>query len=148
MSRYPVILIALLATLLGFARARAANEPASPRDEVVATEAAFAATMAERSLDRFAEHVAADAVFFSRGGVLRGRQAVVDGWRAFFADAAAPFSWAPDKVEVLASGDLAMSIGPVFDPTGKKFATFTSVWRRDPDGRWRIIFDKGDPVVP
>jgi hypothetical protein len=44
---------------------------------------------------------------------------------------------------VLASGELAWSRGPVYDPTGKQIGTFNSIWRREPDGRWRIVFDKG-----
>jgi hypothetical protein len=31
----------------------------------------------------------------------------------------------------------------VFDPNGKKVGSFNSIWRREQDGRWKIIFDKG-----
>ncbi len=44
---------------------------------------------------------------------------------------------------VLDSGELALSTGPVYDPAGKQVATFNSIWRREPDGSWLIIFDKG-----
>jgi ketosteroid isomerase-like protein len=85
-------------------------------------------------------------VFFDRQGVLRGRQAVLSRWRSFFVDAAAPFSWSPEVVEVLESGTPALSTGPVRDPAGRQIGTFNSVWRRDADGKWRVIFDKGCPV--
>ena len=52
--------------------------------------------------------------------VLRGRPAVVEGWKAFFEGPKAPFSWQPDRVEVVHSGTLAFSTGPVFDPEGKR----------------------------
>jgi len=58
----------------------------------------------------------------------------------------APFSWEPERVEVLESGNLAMSMGPVFDNEGKQIATFSSIWRRDKSGKWRIIFDKGNDI--
>jgi hypothetical protein len=49
-------------------------------------------------------------------------------------------------VEVLGSGTLALSTGPVRDPSGKLIGTFTSIWRQDAPGVWRIVFDKGNPV--
>jgi ketosteroid isomerase-like protein len=58
----------------------------------------------------------------------------------------APFSWEPSEVVVLASGNLALSSGPVRDPSGRIVATFTSVWRQEAPGEWRVIFDKGNDV--
>ena len=57
----------------------------------------------------------------------------------------APFSWVPERVEVLDSGTLALSSGPVYDPQGTRVGTFNSIWRREADGKWRVIFDKGCP---
>ena len=47
------------------------------------------------------------------------------------------------RAPALDSGSLAYSSGPVFDPKGKRVATFNSVWRREADGTWRVVFDKG-----
>ncbi|MES2952326.1 MAG: nuclear transport factor 2 family protein [Pseudomonadota bacterium] len=112
----------------------------------MATERAFAKTMADRDLKAFASFIAADTVFFSGPTALHGKQAVVDFWSKFYATPTAPFSWEPKEVEVLDSGDLALSSGPAFDPSGKQFGTFTSIWRREAPNTWRIIFDKGNPV--
>jgi hypothetical protein len=49
-------------------------------------------------------------------------------------------------VEVLPSGTLALSSGPVRDPSGKVTARFSSIWRLEAPGQWRIIFDKGERV--
>ena len=65
--------------------------------------------------------------------------------RAF---AQAPFSWAPDQVDVLADGSLAHSSGPVLNPTGTAVARFNSVWRQEAPGVWRVVFDKGSPLAP
>ncbi len=111
--------------------------------QVADTERAFAKSMADRDLAAFASFIASDAVFFTGPTPLRGREAVVDRWKRFYEKPQAPFSWAPDKVEVLDSGTLALSSGPVYDPSGKNFATFTSIWRLEAPGVWRIVFDKG-----
>jgi ketosteroid isomerase-like protein len=105
-------------------------------------ERAFAATLAARDLRAFGTFVSDEALFYGRT-VLRGREAVVAGWTRFFEGAAAPFSWEPATVEVLDSGTLALSSGPVHDPTGRQIGTFNSIWRRESDGRWRVVFDKG-----
>lgn len=120
---------------------------ASPerRAEVFAAERAFARTMADRDLAAFASFVADEAVFVGGGTVLRGRRQVVEAWSRFFAGARPPFAWEPDLVEVLESGTLALSSGPVRDPSGKLVARFNSVWRLEADGRWRVVFDKGGP---
>src|SRR5687768_5827962 len=117
----------------------------SRREEVFAAERAFARTMAERDFAAFGRYVAADCVFFG-STALRGRDAVLAGWRPFFDGERAPFSWEPDQVEVLALGDLALSTGLVKDPEGVVTARFNSIWQRQADGRWLVIFDKGGPA--
>ena len=114
--------------------------------QVRESERAFAATLAARDLSAFGTFVSDEALFYGRAGVLRGREAVVAGWTRFFQGAAAPFSWEPATVEVLESGTLALSSGPVRDPAGRQIGTFNSIWRREGDGRWRVVFDKGCEV--
>jgi ketosteroid isomerase-like protein len=118
------------------------------RLEVFAAERDFARSMAERDFAAFGRHVASDAIFFAGRQPLRGRDAVLAGWKAFYDGAAAPFSWEPDQVEVLASGQLALSTGPVRDPKGEVVARFNSIWQRQGDGRWLVVFDKGSPPDP
>lgn len=118
------------------------------RAEVFAAERAFARSMAERDFAAFGRLVAEDTLFFGGRNVLRGKAAVLEGWKAFFDGPAAPFSWEPDQVEVLASGQLALSTGPVRNPKGEAIARFNSIWQRQADGRWLVIFDKGSPPDP
>ena len=133
--------LAAAAFCAGSVHAQAGPAPELARQVFVA-ESSFAATMARRDLKAFGEFVAPDAVFFGRT-VMRGNAEVVEGWRALFEAADAPFSWRPETVEVLPSGDLALTSGPVFGKDGKQTGTFTSIWRREPDGKWRVLFDKG-----
>jgi ketosteroid isomerase-like protein len=111
--------------------------------EVEAREIAFATSMADRDLDAFLSFVASEAVFFSGNQPLRGRDAVRAGWAPLFEGPTPPFSWRPDVVEVLASGALAFSSGPVTGADGEVVGRFNSIWRKDPDGVWRVVFDKG-----
>jgi hypothetical protein len=63
-----------------------------------------------------------------------------------FDGSTAPFSWKPGQVEVLDSGTLALSSGPVLDPSARQTGTFNSIWRREASGEWKVVFDKGCPV--
>lgn len=114
--------------------------------EVLAAETAFAKTMADRDLKAFATFIADDAVFFGRARVTRGKQLTVDAWEDLFKAPSAPFSWKAESAYVLDSGDLAHSSGPVYSPDGKQFATFNSIWRKEKDGTWKVVFDKGCEV--
>ncbi|HEY1076957.1 MAG TPA: nuclear transport factor 2 family protein [Fontimonas sp.] len=120
--------------------------PPTAQEQVLAAERAFAQSMADRDLQAFSTFVADEAVFFGSSDVLRGKPAVIERWSAFFEGPTAPFSWAPDQVEVLASGTLAHSAGPVRDAQGKLVSRFNSVWRLEAPGVWRVIFDKGSPL--
>jgi ketosteroid isomerase-like protein len=128
-----------------------AAAPESPRGidtkiEVADTERAFAQTMAQRNFAAFTTFLSDEAVFVSEPVVLHGKAEVAAAWKRYFAAPTAPFAWMPADVEVLASGTLALSTGPVFDRRGKRIATFTSIWRREAPGVWRIVFDKGSEV--
>jgi len=113
--------------------------------QVIATEQAFAKTMAQRDFKGFITFLAPDAVFFSGKSVTHGSAEVAAQWQQYFEGHKAPFAWAPDHVEVLASGKLALSTGPVYED-GKAVARFNSIWRLEADNSWRIVFDKGEAV--
>ncbi|MFZ6777550.1 YybH family protein [Undibacterium sp. Ji83W] len=139
--------LGLAVTLAG--PALAADSTVSNSDlakQVMQTETAFAKTMEARDHKAFTEFLADETIFFSTKKVLHGKQEVATAWKRFYEGPAAPFSWAPETVEVLESGKLALSSGPVRDPQGKLVATFTSIWRQESPGVWRIVFDKGNDV--
>ena len=113
------------------------------QQQVMETEQAFAKTMAARDFNAFQSFLADETVFFAGEEPLKGKQAVADAWQAFYEGDTAPFSWSPDQVVVLDSGTLALSTGPVNNPAGQQVATFTSIWRQEKSGVWKIVFDKG-----
>jgi uncharacterized protein (TIGR02246 family) len=147
-TRGPTAAAALVATLAlalsGAGLFAGAADTKTLAEKVRAREQAFARTMADRDHAAFAAFVSEDAVFVGRS-VLRGRKAVAEGWRPLYEGEKAPFSWQPETVEVIDSGTLALSRGPVFDPQGKRTGTFTSTWRLEKDGEWRVVLDSGCP---
>jgi ketosteroid isomerase-like protein len=132
--------------LLGAAVAplHAAESMADLASQVRATEIAFAKTLADRDVKKFESMIAPDVIWLA-DKPLRGPAEVLTRWRKFFEGPTAPFSWAPEIVEVQDGGTLALSTGPVMDPAGKRVATYTSIWRREASGEWKIIFDRGSP---
>jgi ketosteroid isomerase-like protein len=136
-------LILMTAASLVWCYAVTAGAQSSLTEQVRSAEAAFAKSMADRDATAFASLIGDEAVFFGSKDVMRGKTAVVAGWKRFFDGPSAPFSWKPAEVEVLASGTLGMTSGPVFDLQGRRIGTFNSIWQRQKDGSWKVIFDKG-----
>lgn len=142
----------LFVAALPLAAAQPAPTPAASQTPAIAeletslreTERAFAATMAKRDLAGFASFLAEDTVFVG-GTVRRGKAAVIEGWSRFFEGKEAPFSWEPATAVVSASGTLGLTSGPVYEPDGTRSGTFTSTWRREKDGSWKIVLDTGCP---
>ncbi len=125
-----------------------ASDVDAASEAVADVERAFARTMAERDHPAFRSFLADDAVFLAGTTVRRGKEAIAEHWQRFFVEPEAPFSWAPETVAILESGTLAISTGPVWNTAGERTSTYTSIWRREPSGEWRIIFDKGNKYCP
>ena len=113
------------------------------------SEIGFSLSVERRDLDAFAEYVASDARFVA-AGVLRGRDEVVAGWQPMFAEDGPRLSWRPAIIEVVQEAGLALSRGPYkveaqteSGETSVVWGTFNSVWRRQPDGSWQVMFDAG-----
>jgi len=141
--KLPIPLV-VLASLLGSVSVTGLSDELSTQEQVAATERAFAKTMADRDHEAFTQFLSEEAVFFSGPEVLHGKQAVSNDWARYFEGDVAPFSWEPERVEVLESGTLALSTGPVLNSAGDFVGTFTSIWRLESPGNWKVIFDKGN----
>lgn len=147
MSRVTALLVMLIAA--GVAAAQ--DETEALRQAVTCAEIDFSLAVENRDAAAFAELIHPDARFVG-GGVHRGRDAVVTAWSPFFEDGGPRLTWRPMIVEVLASGDLALSRGPyrlqTTDENGvttEQWGTFNSTWQRQGDGTWQVVFDAGSP---
>ncbi len=112
--------------------------------QVIEREKAFAQTMQDRNFQAFSGFISEEAIFYHGHSPLIGKDRVLENWSYYYKSKKPPFSWSPSKVEVLESGQLAISSGPVLDENGKCISEYTSVWRLDSDKQWRVIFDKGN----
>ena len=122
---------------------------ANPSNEVRCREIGFAKSVEAMDRDLFATFIDPDARFVNNK-VLRAPEAIVDAWSVFFADDGPSIRWRPQFVEVLESGDLALTRGPyrIIDKNDKGemtegWGTFNSVWRLTADGEWFVVFDAG-----
>jgi ketosteroid isomerase-like protein len=135
MHLHTIAILVFSLSIVGCGNSQPMPNYAETRLQVIAIETAFAKTMSDRDHDAFSTFIADDAVFFAGDDPLRGKEQVVSWWARYYME-----------VEVLDSGSLAYSTGPVRDPNGTVIGRFNSIWRRDDTGTWRVIFDKGSDV--
>jgi len=116
----------------------AASPPPSPL-ELVAAERAFADHVHEHGAKSgFLAFSAPDAIMF-RGGPVSAKTEI-----AAWPDAAPPgppLQWWPEFAGLARSGDFGFTTGPASIPV-----RYFSVWRRQPDGGWKWIYDGGTPL--
>lgn len=115
-------------------------------------EQSFARSVAEHDAVAFAAHVAENAAFGAGTPQPdRGREAIVKRWAGLIEGKQVALRWYPTRV-TMAPGvdDVAWSSGPslieVLDPKAKDrylIGAFHSVWHKDADGAWRVLFDDG-----
>ena len=117
----------------------------APAPELEAADLAFAADTGKRGVDGWV------AAFDPEGGMMR-RTGRID--RAAIGDAMRPvltsgrLDWAP--IASGKSGDLGFTVGKATF-TGAKpedgwRSTYVTVWHRQPDGAWKVLFDTGRVV--
>jgi ketosteroid isomerase-like protein len=115
----------------------------SPLTQLVDAELAFSKMAGERGIrDSFLHYLAEDSVILAPVP-MNGKQATRDGP----ADPGV-LSWYPDFAGVSGAGDLGYSSGPyqyrtAADQAPVGFGYFISIWRRQADGEWKVVFDAG-----
>ena len=126
---------------------------ADVENDVRCHEIAFSQSVENQDADSFASFVDADARFIG-GGVQRGAEAIVQAWSVFFGVGAPKIMWRPQFIEVVEDGTLALSRGPyrmiTVNADGvatEHWGTFNSVWRKQSDASWKIIFDAGNEAA-
>ena len=145
--------LCLLAALS--AGARAAEESAAAGDArcaVWARELGFADALVRHDASAFAGFLHADAVFGVGHEPTRGREAILADWMPLIEGKALELRWYPERVSVGGDGRTAYSSGPALYRNPKdgshRLGRFGSVWQRDADGQWRVIFDDGIRPTP
>ena len=118
-------------------------------DVVRCREVGFSQSVETQDRERFASFIDPDARFVGNK-VDRSREAIAEAWAVFFTGDLPLIKWRPQFIEVLESGDLALSRGPyrIIDKNEQgevkeAWGTYNSVWRLNADGEWLIVFDAG-----
>jgi uncharacterized protein (TIGR02246 family) len=102
-------------------------------------------------------HYAPEAVLMVPGEApMIGLEAIRAGAQKSMDDAAFTLTFSSDKVDVAVSGDLAVSRGTyketATDPATKSrvdaAGTFVTVYKPQPDGSWKAIWDIATPGAP
>lgn len=145
---------AALLALAASAAAAAAQETADPSaatiEAIRALEAEAVAAANARDLDRVAALYASDAVIVSAGEqTIEGRAAFRAHLEPLRSVPLVEVEKSPDRIEAAASGDMAIVQGRYRnrygDPAANRVATasgiYVAIYRRQPDGRWRIAVD-------
>ena len=157
------IRILVLACCLGLPAVAAAQAPAPPvtvhndtECEVWARELGFARSVATHDAAAFAAFLHPQAAFNTgHPAPTRGRDAIARDWVDVIAGKGLELSWYPTRVTVGGRGDIAWSSGPALferpqaDPGRRhSIGQYQSVWQRDGDGVWRVVFDHGVGIKP
>jgi ketosteroid isomerase-like protein len=126
--------------------AAAQTEREKPLASLIEAERAFSRTSEEKGIrEAFLKWLAADATVF-RPAPVPGRPVYEN------MDPADPavLTWEPEAAEIAASGEMGYTSGPYVlrprrdaEPAG--FGHYVSVWKKQPDGAWRVLLDIGVP---
>ncbi len=152
-----LLLSSTLAAALGFVACTGDAPAAPPADPSSLMEAdrAFAADVASGGSRAWASWMADDGAQIVPGaGEVRGHEAILE-LMAGLDDPTSTLTWEPVRADVAASGDLGWTTGTyVSEGTGPDGARrhaegrYVTIWRRQPDGAWKVVMDLGNPTTP
>ena len=116
------------------------------KEEVRETELRFSKMAGEEGIYKaFTTFAAEDAVLMRNNELIEGLKNIEQHYKN---QTSTGLSWAPDFVDVAASGDLGYTYGhfnySYVDTTGKVLETkgiFHTVWKRQTDGTWKFVWD-------
>jgi len=117
---------------------------------IVRADRDFCQALVDRNLERFLSFVADDTTFSGGAAPLRGKDAVAQGWARYFKEGGPTVTWKPIKADVLVGGDVGYTVGTwerrTPDADGKLVVThgdYLTVWEKQTDGAWKVVFDTG-----
>lgn len=145
--RAPLLLVAAVASC----HFRPVNsEPSPAAADIVATERAFAADLAQMGATlAFRKYVAPDAMSYTIDSATGRpqRQNAKERLEQQPVRPAAPpgqaLKWWPVYAGMSKAGDLGFTTGPYYGRGGTTFGYIFTVWRKQPNGTWRWIWDGG-----
>jgi ketosteroid isomerase-like protein len=149
-----VVAVAAICGSAATRRALAQTGSQAASREIVQADTEFARAVAERNRERFLSFIA-DVTTFNGGSAneLRGRDAVMKDWDDFFDPNGPTLTWTPTKGEVIGAGDVGYTAGrslfrarAVDGSLTERRGEYLTVWRRQRDGSWKVVFDTGSTL--
>ncbi len=115
----------------------------------------FGRATAKRGVEGWVSYFAEDGTMYLPAGVMRGRAAIRERMAATFTNPDA-LTWHPTGAVVAASGDLGYTIGRWESSTPgedgvtneKGRGNYVTIWRKQPDGSWKVAIDIGNVDAP
>lgn len=143
---------AVLVVLSACAEAPARTAPPDP-SVLLEADRAFAADVARGGTEAWVSWFAEDGAQIQTGrGEIRGRDAIRE-LMAGLDDPNFSLSWEPRRADIAASGDLGWTTGDYVsrgmgaDGTPRQSqGRYVTIWRKQPDGSWKVVMDLGNPV--
>lgn len=152
-SFLPILVVAfLVATIaLPVPHHAASASPKATVETLKRLEAEFMKAAAEKGSQGFMSYYADEAVELPNGGpVISGKVEIAKGM-GFLDEKSNSLTWAPVGGGISSSGDLGYTYGTYQyrsnDKEGKphvEFGKYTSIWRLQSDGSWKVILDMGN----
>jgi ketosteroid isomerase-like protein len=137
----------LIAIALLFLAGCATTQNAPNADVLLQRDREFAKASAARGHLAWEEFMAPNAGKPANGGVmLIGPQEIGANMLAAFASGFA-LSWEPSRAEISRGGKLGYTWGRYRAVVSGKAreGTYMTVWQKQSDGTWKVLFDTGDP---
>lgn len=120
------------------------------KGEILETEQSFAKMTKEEGIQKaFLNYAAEDAVLMRSNNLIIGKKAIFNHFENQPSkNTEVNLTWKPDFIEVSASGDLGYTYGKYtysfIDGNGNTVenkGVFHTVWKRQPDGIWKFVWD-------
>src|SRR6185436_7012 len=143
-----ILIASLIMSMVAISAAAQTSSPNQALNEMVETERAFSRMSEEKGTrESFAEFIAEDGILF-RPGPVAGKK-----WMQEHplpkSDKRPLLTWQPIFAGMSRAGDMGFTTGPwqyksdIKDAKPAAFGNFMTVWKKQPDGRWRFAIDLG-----
>ena len=148
MRKFAVVLS--LALLLAACASMNTSTPATDAEAAIrAAEPGFIRAFNAGDADAVARYYSDDAVFLAPNApIAKGMSGVRDAFRAFLTSMHPTLSFTPDRI--VQSGDMAYEYGhyTTQSSAGNDMGNYMTVWRRMPNGDWKIVADSVNSSMP
>lgn len=151
------ITVVALGLLAAQRPAEADNPKANAENEALLQEDRdFDTATAERGVEGWVAYFADNGSMLpATGPPLTGPAAIRQAMAPVFADPSYSLRWQPTRADILIPGVLGLTTGRYQsrkkNPEGKTLlqrGTYVTLWRKQPDDTWKIVFDTGNPDGP